>query len=543
MSFNIEQSTCHGRGFVDADGLLSNFFDWVTRSPVASPVVKSTGGPGWYIHDDQSQVNGDPVPTKEDWLETDFTAGLGASFDTLAEIQAIEDGEFTISIDGTPQDVTGLDFSGDNDWDDVAATIQTGIRAASAGPGDGFDTAIVDAWKMVDKNNANYPDSYPGHNTGQSTTNDMIDGFRFLPGVADMSISSLSSVGGGGTDISGSAFLNMDISGDHTVDPFIVICDNNSPSEFSGHKFIEVGMHSTRAGEIYIRQWMYWNDTIHKGFGLFGYHHLATYDDADFVYDFRGGSQCLMMSARTGVTWNHFIFDEFLTDSTLLEAASKDGNTVAAVAAGATSFDVGVGEGANFTANKFYFLIDLQNSEAVNYVKVSSVSTDTINLDPSCAVHKSCKVGSYLTPYYPRFYTAGDFIYRSTPSYEQNKTSRLALRSERGKEFNINDDNDEDYSSAIADYLFNALYQISPDDEGFYAIQKPLLGEEPDSFTENRFYGTTKNLYFSAEGVMAEMLDGRTVNSDEWIYFDSSEHLFEGADYRLAALIPNTNST
>jgi len=44
---------------------------------------------------------------------------------------AITDGEFKITIDGTPYNISGIDFTGDASMNDVAATIQAAIQAAT----------------------------------------------------------------------------------------------------------------------------------------------------------------------------------------------------------------------------------------------------------------------------------------------------------------------------------------------------------------------------------------------------------------------------
>jgi len=49
--YQIESGACHGRGFagLDANGFLAKFYTWVTKSAMS-------GGPGWYIIDDQSSI-------------------------------------------------------------------------------------------------------------------------------------------------------------------------------------------------------------------------------------------------------------------------------------------------------------------------------------------------------------------------------------------------------------------------------------------------------------------------------------------------------
>lgn len=66
--------------------------------------------------------------------ETDQSAELrGGASNTLASFTAISDGSFTISIDGSSQDITGLDFSADLSLDDVASAIQIALQAVASG--------------------------------------------------------------------------------------------------------------------------------------------------------------------------------------------------------------------------------------------------------------------------------------------------------------------------------------------------------------------------------------------------------------------------
>ncbi len=53
--WQVESGEATGRGFagVDADGLLAKFATWVVKSG-------ANGGPGWYLHDDQSALAIDP---------------------------------------------------------------------------------------------------------------------------------------------------------------------------------------------------------------------------------------------------------------------------------------------------------------------------------------------------------------------------------------------------------------------------------------------------------------------------------------------------
>lgn len=61
--------------------------------------------------------------------------------ETIAEFEAITDGSFTISINGSAQNITALDFTGVTDLTGVASVIQTQLQAVVSG---GFTTATCD---------------------------------------------------------------------------------------------------------------------------------------------------------------------------------------------------------------------------------------------------------------------------------------------------------------------------------------------------------------------------------------------------------------
>jgi len=72
-----------------------------------------------------------------------YALGTGIVETLISAWAAITDGEFSLLINGTAYDVTGLDFSAVTDMDDVAAVIQAKIRAYTAG-GTAFTSALVE---------------------------------------------------------------------------------------------------------------------------------------------------------------------------------------------------------------------------------------------------------------------------------------------------------------------------------------------------------------------------------------------------------------
>jgi hypothetical protein len=99
----------------------------------------------------------------------------GAVSAALAAFQAVSDGSFAVTIDGTPTDVTALNFTTDTSFDDVAATIATAIAPATC------------TW-----DSATSKFTFTSSTTGDTSE-----------------VSALSAVSPAtGTDVSGSAFLN-----------------------------------------------------------------------------------------------------------------------------------------------------------------------------------------------------------------------------------------------------------------------------------------------------------------------------------------------
>ena len=62
-----------------------------------------------------------------------FLTGDTDAQSNYAVWEAITDGSFRITIDGTAYNVDAIDFTGDTDMDDVAATIQAALRAQTSG--------------------------------------------------------------------------------------------------------------------------------------------------------------------------------------------------------------------------------------------------------------------------------------------------------------------------------------------------------------------------------------------------------------------------
>lgn len=100
------------------------------------------------------------------------------------DFASVTDGEFAVTIDGDSQNITAIDFTGDLDMDDVAATVQTKLQAVGTG---GY-TAATFTW---DSTTSKF--KLTSGTTGDTST------------IAKTGLSAVS--GGTGTDISNDSYL------------------------------------------------------------------------------------------------------------------------------------------------------------------------------------------------------------------------------------------------------------------------------------------------------------------------------------------------
>lgn len=109
------------RSYSDLDGVIA---DWSGTSEVVKAATA--------YFSQQPKPTALKVSTR---YETDQSAQLrGGSVTDATALLAVADGSFTISIDGSAQDITGLDFTyGETDLDDIAASIQASLQAVASG--------------------------------------------------------------------------------------------------------------------------------------------------------------------------------------------------------------------------------------------------------------------------------------------------------------------------------------------------------------------------------------------------------------------------
>ena len=144
-------------------------------------------------------------------------------------------------------------------------------------------------------------------------------------------------------------------------------------------------------------------------------------------------------------------------------------------------------------------------------------------------------VGSVLCAYVHRFFFMGSDLGAAVPTMSGGCYLQIPYYSNYGYEMNKSSVVATLTSKAIADFMDYALGNgttmprvpgMAPNDEGLYAVQKPLIGEyyrptsASTSTSMNRYYGVLSSYYATCANTMAQMLDGRLIpaGGDQYIY-------------------------
>lgn len=342
------------------------------------------------------------------------------------------------------------------------------------------------------------------------------------------------------------------------TDPYIVVSDtdpailtvnayNISPS-YQAPKFIKAGYLTSEAAYVRFQYYMWWDPTdVTKGRGLWGGHRLGTLDDGEFIYDFRGGAECMIINTIVNSSNYLALIDNFDGIPNFLE----DETRVAVMPSGASAgSDVVVTLNENdelkFTENNWYYIYDFNGVSHVEYAKVTNVNSTahTITLN---TVTGSFAANSVIGSYPHRFYTAGS---GADAAGIQKQVSNIPYYSASpGYVF-------PNQSGAIeggysADYLYYPLAYINPDDNNIYSAQKYIIIEK--YFTNqqyyyaaggmNRFYGQPRNCYIARNNSYALLQDGLRINSKEYLMITPHmQNAVLDGNNDLCLLVLNTES-
>jgi hypothetical protein len=105
-------------------------------------------------------------------------------------------------------------------------------------------------------------------------------------------------------------------------DPYIVVSSHNAAGPNVPAKYVQVVIPTATSGTVRVYYYIYWDPTLHVGRGLYAAHNLPTLDAADFIYDFRGGPEAMVIQTFTTTVWDLTYIDELTPDPNLLDSVN-----------------------------------------------------------------------------------------------------------------------------------------------------------------------------------------------------------------------------
>lgn len=332
-------------------------------------------------------------------------------------------------------------------------------------------------------------------------------------------------------------------------DYYIVICDDPSPTvnkvaaPGSGlpPKFIQIGYNET--GFIYIKTWMWWDNSTHVGIGLWDGRKLHTVDSGVFGFDFRGGDECMMISTIDGTTIHQFLIDELVAIPGHLDDKTKVTTVISPVTANPGVTVINVADASVFNEGEYYYITDFSAGNSwVDYVRVTNVNSPigTVTIHKASYNYTS---GSIIGAYPHRFYIACNtslfFVTAFSdgrcriPYYSGTTTTEVWQQQPNWIKGKV--------KPAFPEQI---LDRIAPNDQGLYAVMHPGLVEftngDYSSNSMNRMYGTTKNSIICSNSGMLKRISTRILGGTTYLYVLSANEI-EGSSNH-AFLILDTES-
>jgi hypothetical protein len=330
--------------------------------------------------------------------------------------------------------------------------------------------------------------------------------------------------------------------------PYVVVSNVSSPQVNQSCMILRVGYVSLTGSTINVQSFLSWDSVNQCVYGLWSGHRVSTADSSDFVYDFRGGAECMILQSRIASTWSSAILDTWTGDANFLEPINKSGVVSTNINAGTNvSIPLFSGESLNFTSGEYYYLLDFQSGHCfTTYSKCVGISGLSITLNN---VYYNFPSGSIIGSYPHRFYTFGDYM----SLYDMStNSSNIPYYSSTTSGYVMHNQNSYNYGSFAADYNDGILSKLIPDDKGKYAIQRcnilessrPNDSSYPGYFTDmNRFFGSSNNTYITKQGSMLAGSDGRTYGGKNYLFFMNASQFYNGASSNYCILVPDTETT
>lgn len=565
--FQVESDTCHGRGFSrdDSNGFLARLASFLMRPAVDGAsqnftVNATTDQATCTAH---GYSNGDPIIVTS-------TTTLPAPLTETTEyyIIYVDANTFQLAttygnaIDGVAVDLTdtgtgthsvyakggGANYHVFADYSDSAAQ-----NFATTDVNTGADTITLTAHTIEQGMRVRF-------STTGTLPSGISSGTTYIATVVDANTIKLST-----SEANWYSLTYVDItttgSGTHTMTKYefsMYFCntvgatanDYNTGPDGGPPKFIRISMYTEAAGFVGVQSVMWHDLTAHASYGFWHGMLLATYDDADFAYDIRGGDECYLFSTRLGTAWDCVGLDTFVGDANLVEGTDKVGVLQSGVTAGSSVvLQLDTGEAANFTVDKWYFLFDYSIHTWNDYVKVTNVDTgtDQITVD---AVYQDFPAGSVIGAYVhrwvgfgdkPTYTTAMQYFYRFFGETVTSAVSVLPYVSDENAvdRYSTTGEYIKDELECVLNYPEDYLTCMNPNDEGNQAVMRPGINE----YNDNRGYGILKNIFICRVNSMASFLDGKTIGGKNYLHTQTEGVLFYQGSTNYATLFLDSESS
>lgn len=331
--------------------------------------------------------------------------------------------------------------------------------------------------------------------------------------------------------------------------PYIVVSDQSSPTTNQPAMIMKAGYKILESGKLRTQYALSFDTTNKVIYGYWGGFQINTVDAGSFSYDFRGGAECMIVQSRVGSSWSTSVVDSWLGDSNFVEGTDKIGTLATGTTAGTNKvLQLGAGQAANFTPNRYYYIYDMNGHAWVNYVKVTaSDMTSSITVD---SIDKNFPTGSVIAAYAHRIYCVGNVLALNVNRFNSNNygvKSGIPYYSNQTSTKAFPDQNGQIYGSITGSIDTVTLGQAAPNDRGYFACQKPFIVEranqqaaQNDGMTEG--YGIMKNMYATNVGTMVQGLDGKTIGGSNWLYFQPFDAVIYFGAGSLAAMFPDSTS-
>lgn len=573
--FQVESDTCHGRGFSreDSEGFLAKLASFLMRPAsdggsqnftVNATTDQATCGTHGYS-------NGDPIVVTSTTTLPDPLAESTEYYVIYVDANTFQFAEtYGDAVDGTAINLTDTGTGTHsvyakggganlNVWADYSdATAQT---FATTDVNTGTDQITLTAHGLENYQRVQFTTSggLPAGLTASTTYYIIVVDANTI----EVATSFANALAGTQIDITTVG------SGTHTLTPYeqsMIFCntvgaaanDIATGPDSGPPKFVRISMYTEDAGYVNI-QFLMWHDTsTFTSYGIWFGQRLATYDDADFVYDVRGGDEMFVFSTRLGSSWYVVGLDTFVGDANLLEGTDKVGVDQSGASAGSSVvMQLDTGEAANFTADSYYYILDFDGQTKAQYVKVESVNagTDQITIE---TLHDDVAAGAIIGAYIHRWVGFGNGHLTSTnlvnfcvTYLSRDCISTIPYVSSIDASYVMNQNFTLGITGSVGlDAARNYLTKMAPDDEGNYAVMRPgvyelsIHNDASDTATGmNRGYGVLKNTYLIYSTSLSAFLDGKTIGGSNYLFTEDEFNLFNAGNSNYAVLVLDTEST